>query len=219
MSKYRNIFILASALIWGIALVAITKIKSENKYTTIEEPLVINSDPAEPPPPPPPPPQDDTHELHRPVRAHLALDMPNKTIIPKTFAGPKIETVNYTGPSLMQNYADVAQIPTTTNIISVEPPPQKKCKATGPIKISQYDISDAYPAEALEKEVEGSASIDISIDDSGHVSGASVVSASNTAFRSTSVAREAKSLKFKPAIGEDCNPISSSYTINVVFKL
>lgn len=99
------------------------------------------------------------------------------------------------------------------------PPAQKRCKASGPVKLSQYDISDAYPSEALEKELEGSASINVSIDDSGNVSAASVVAATNQAFRSTSVAREAKSLRFKPAIDDDCNPISSSYTINVVFKL
>lgn len=218
MSKFRSIFILASALIWGIALYGITKIRSDYEFRQIAEPFVINGTIDPPPPPPPPPPPDDA-QPHQRIKEHTTFQIPTRTTIVETQERPQIETASAIGTVKLQMSELTGTISEGPQERIPAPPAQKKCKASGPVKLSQYDISDAYPSEALEKELEGSASINVSIDDSGNVSAASVVAATNQAFRSTSVAREAKSLRFKPAIDDDCNPISSSYIINVVFKL
>ena len=220
MSKYRSVFIILSAFVWAFALYGISKFKPTYFVENFPGPVVVTGVPDIPPPPPPPPPSDD-HPPPRPLKDRQTIIIPNMTHIPQDHPFKTAENVPSVIPTNFVNSEETTELPPKPVAIIPPPPPQEqaKCKATGPIKLNQYDISGAYPSEAEEKEIQGSASIDVSVDNSGHVLGAKVVAASDNVFRSTSVAREARSLKFKPAIGEDCNPISSSYTINVVFKL
>lgn len=221
MSKYRSVFIILSAFVWAFALYGISKFKPTYFVDNFSGPVVVTGVPDLPPPPPPPPQTNDHPPPPRPLRDRETVKIPNMSQIPQEQHFQTAENVPSTIPTSFTTSEETAEIPPKPILIIPQPPPQQqaKCKASGPIKLNQYDISGAYPSEAEEKEIQGSASIDVTVDNSGHVLGAKVVAASDNIFRSTSVAREAKSLKFKPAIGEDCNPISSSYTINVVFKL
>ena len=99
------------------------------------------------------------------------------------------------------------------------PPPEPKCSATDVRPLAKFDPGDAYPAEAEEKEIEGSATVVVQVDASGRVTEASVTSASNPVFRSSSVTREARSLRFSPGQNKDCEKVGGSYTFNVQFKL
>ncbi|MCA0373801.1 MAG: energy transducer TonB [Proteobacteria bacterium] len=85
--------------------------------------------------------------------------------------------------------------------------------------MAKFDPGDAYPAEAEEKEIEGSATVVVQVDASGRVTEASVTSASNPVFRSSSVTREARSVRFTPAQNKDCEKVGGSYSFNVVFRL
>ena len=221
MGKYRGLFLLLSAVIWAFALWGISKIKPAKFFEEILDSVTVQADKDKPKPPPPPPPPP-----------------PEKLPPPPPLVERQTKVIVNAAPQPQEEPRNVAK--EATNIAPTNdyhpdpppppppgppppppppPPPEPKCKASGPVKVSTFDTSDAYPAEASEKEIEGSASIEVSIDTGGRVTNASVVSASNSVFRAASVLREARSQKFKPAMGADCNPVTSSYTFNVQFKL
>ncbi len=221
MGKYRGLFLLLSAVIWAFALWGISKIKPAKFFEEILDSVTVQADKDKPKPPPPPPPPP-----------------PEKLPPPPPLVERQTKVIANVAPQPQEEPRNVAK--EATNIAPTNdyhpdpppppppgppppppppPPPEPKCSPTDVRPLAKFDPGDAYPAEAEEKEIEGSATVVVQVDASGRVTEASVTSASNPVFRSSSVTREARSLRFSPGQNKDCDKVGGSYTFNVQFKL
>ena len=221
MSKYRGIFIILSALLWGLALWGISKIKPTMLVELFEDVNAIETEVEKPPPPPPPPPPPET-KLPPPPIVERKPDLKINVSIPDPIKRVTEEEVR-PPPAPVKDLPPAPPPPPLPPVLLPPPPPPPpipSCteKDTEPKRITQFNNEDAYPAAAADEGIEGTATISAQIDANGRVTSASVVGASNSAFKAKSVTDEAKRQKYKPA-RRDCKDVATSYTYTIKFQL
>ena len=220
MSKFRSLFILFSALLWGLALYGISKIKPSQYAEIFKDTPVIETVPVVPKPPPIIP------EVVIPPKPFKERE--TKAIV-KT---PIIQTVKVeTAPEITPPDTPIIYSPPTPELektppitykkpvkVVILPPPICGKKDSEPVRVTQFNNSDAYPAAAADDGIEGTATIVAQIDENGRVISASIVEVSNGVFKAKSIIDEAKRQKYKPAI-RDCKEARTDYKYTIQFEL
>lgn len=216
MGKYRGLFILLSAVIWAVLLWGMSKVKPgvfEEMFDDIA--IKVQKDkpkePPKPPPPPPPPPPDTPKLVERKTLSPITIDVPDpveRVVVDKT--PPPPEPIKEVSPP-------TPPPPPPPYVPPPPPPPSCAEKDTPPVRTTAFNTDGAYPARALEDEIEGSANVTAQVSASGSVTSVSI-SASNPVFNAASVAAEAKRQKYKPA-RRDCENVAGTHSYTVKFQL
>jgi protein TonB len=186
------------AMVTGLAYSAIKK--AIEHVTTVN----VNEPPPPPPktPPPPPPPNAPPPPVAPP---------PPFSIAP---APPQIQTVPNIQPPA----------PPVPVAVPAPPPPPAPSKARGasPLNPSRWyaQIQENYPARAQNEGTEGTVGISATIGADGRASGCSVTSSSGSRdLDSAACTNFQRYARFNPALDRDGNPISSSYSTRIVYRL
>jgi periplasmic protein TonB len=191
-------FALGYAIVTGLAYNVIKKTVQDLKTFDVEE---------QPPPPekPPPPPKD----------------------MPKVPPPPMIP------PSLVQLKAPEPPIQTVTtpNIPPVAPPvmaPPRPAPPPPPRQSQARSLTgslqglfsaDDYPPSALDNNEQGSVTVNLTIGPSGRVSGCSASGSASSSLKNTTCRIVSARARFSPAQDANGNPISSSYSQTIVWRI
>lgn len=116
-----------------------------------------------------------------------------------------------------------SKLPQNENEIEIEKqrrifPAFCKGRKIPPMQLTQFNLENGYPKGALDKEIEGNASILLTIDIEGKVTNSEITAASNPIFRAESVAEGAKRVRFLPAV-DNCIPTIGQHTLKAVFRI
>jgi periplasmic protein TonB len=191
-------FALGYAIVTGLAYNVIKKTVQDLKTFDVEE---------QPPPPekPPPPPKD----------------------MPKVPPPPMIP------PSLVQLRAPEPPIQTVTtpNIPPVAPPvmaPPRPAPPPPPRQSQARSLTgslqglfsaDDYPPSALDNNEQGTVTVSLTIGPSGRVTGCSASGSASSSLKSTTCRIVSARARFSPAQDANGNPISSSYSQTIVWRI
>ncbi|HEX2793631.1 MAG TPA: energy transducer TonB [Croceicoccus sp.] len=190
------------ALVTGLAYEAIQKVKETVTAVNIE-------DPPEPPPPPPPP--EDMPELPPPPVAPppaISIERP----------APQIDTVRVAPPPA----PIVLQVPPPAAAPPPAPPKVSRARGVAPDGQSRWAarIQENYPSRALRNEEEGRVGVRVTIGPDGKVSACSVTSSSGSSSLDEGACDGMRRYaRFKPALDDDGNPTSASWSTTIVYKL
>ena len=194
------------ALVTGLAYQAAQKVIKSVTAVDIKEP------PKEPPPPPPPPKEQPKTP---PPPAPIVAPPPPINIAPTP---PQVATVVKAPPP-------APVVPIALPAAPPAPPaPPAPSKARGSSPKGQAGwaarIQDNYPPRAQREEREGRVGVRVTIDTGGRVSACTVTSSSGSPdLDQAACDGMTRYARFNPALNDAGDPISSSYSTAIVFKL
>jgi protein TonB len=208
MSGNRVIAIILVALIHLAVIYAmVTGLAYEAVKKAIEHVTTVNVN--EPPPPPPktPPPPPPTNQPPPPVAPPPPISI--------SVAPPQIQTV----PNIPPPAPPVLRVPPPA-----PPPPPAPSKARGVSTKNQGSwsarIQDNYPARAQDEGKEGTVGVNVTVTPEGRVGSCSVTRSSGTPELDSAACDGMKRYaQFNPALDAAGNPISSSYSTSIVYRL
>ncbi len=186
------------AIVTGLAYNVVKKSIQDLKTFDVEE---------QPPPPekPPPPPKD----------------MPK--VPPPPMIPPAIVQTQVTPPTIAVNV--------TPNIPPIAPPVMAPPRPPAPPAPRQSQArsltgslqglfsTDDYPPSALDNNEQGTVTVNLTIGPSGRVTGCSASGSASSTLKSTTCRIVSARARFSPAQDANGNPISSSYSQNITWRI
>jgi protein TonB len=171
----------------------------------------------EPPPPPeePPPPPEEMPEPTSPPPP--VAPPPPFNIAPNP---PQMETRQDPPPP-----APVDTRPSTSVVAPPGPPtPPRVSKARGVRTKNERSwaarIQENYPARAMREEIEGTVGVRVTVTPDGRATGCSVTGSSGSDILDTAACKDVERYaRFDPALDDDGNPISASWSTRITYKL
>ena len=192
---------LGYALITGLAYSAVKKAIERVTTVDIEEP-----EPEEEEPPPPPP---DEIVPPPPVAPPPPINV--------SVAPPQITTVDRPPPP-----APVFVQPSRPPAPPPPPPAPSRARGATPDGLARWSarIQENYPPRAVRDEVEGRVGVRVSIGTNGRVASCSVTSSSGSSILDEAACEGMERYaRFNPALDDDGNPTSDSYSTTIVYDL
>ena len=205
---------LGYALITGLAYSAVKEVVKTVTTVDIEEEEVEEPEPEPEDELPPPPDEPIPQVAPPPVVPPAPINIPQeRPVIQNTQEIPKTNTVINPRP-----------LPTGTPTQAAPAPPARPSQARG-VEPEGRDrwarrIIENYPSAALRREIEGTVGLTVSVGGDGKVSGCRVTSSSGSDILDDAACKDiSRYARFKPALNDDGDPISSSWSTNIQYKL
>ncbi len=206
MSGNRVVAIILVILIHVAAIYAmVTGLAYEAYKKVVEHVTTVNVN--EPPPPPPktPPPPPPTNAPPPPVAPPPPISI--------NVAPPQIQVQ----PNIPPPAPPVLQVPPPA-----PPPPPSQARGVSTKNQSRWAsrIQENYPARALDEGVEGSVGVSVTVTPDGRVGSCSVTRSSGSRDLDRAACEGMKRYaEFNPALNAAGDPISSSYSTTITYRL
>lgn len=178
---------------------------------------VTTVDVTEPPPPPdePPPPEEQPETTSPPPPV---APPPPFNIAPNP---PQVETVQ-TPPPPAPTFVTPSTVPAAPP--GPPTPPRGPSKARGVQPKNQRSwaarIQENYPRRAAQEEIEGTVGVRVTVTPDGRATGCSVTSSSGSSILDSAACTDLERYgRFDPALNDDGQPISASWSTRITYKL
>ena len=207
--------IIALAIVGSVGLGMVVFLAVDAVKEAIERVTTVEVKEEEPPPEPdepPPPDEPQQPQTSPPINAPESL-IP----IPSNNPLPAQNTPTPQGPPV--------QVP------QLDPgPPTPPAPAKGPSKARGVQpknqrswaarIQDNYPRRAAQEEIEGTVGVRVTVTADGKATGCSVTSSSGSDILDAAACKDLERYgRFDPALNDDGNPISASWSTRITYKL
>lgn len=171
----------------------------------------------EPPPPeeePPPPPEEQPQPTSPPPPV---APPPPFSIAPNP---PQVETVQ-TPPPPAPTFTQPSTVPTAP---PGPPTPPRVSRARGVQPKGQRQwaarIQENYPRRAAQEEIEGTVGVRVTVTGEGRATACQVTSSSGSSILDDAACKDLERYgRFDPALDDDGNPISASWSTRITYKL
>lgn len=208
--------IIALAIVGGVGLGMVVFLAVDAIKEQVERVTTVNVE-DEPPPPedePPPPPEDIPEPTSPPPPV---APPPPFNIAPNP---PQMETRPDPPPP-----APVFRQPSTQPTAAPGPPtPPRPSRARGVQPKNQRSwaarIQENYPRRAAQEEIEGTVGVRVTVTTEGRATNCSVTSSSGSNILDDAACKDLERYgRFDPALNDDGNPISASWSTRITYKL
>jgi protein TonB len=204
--------IVALAIVFGVGAGMVIFLAVDAVKEMVERVTTVEIKEEEPPPPPEEPPPEDIPEPTSPPPPNAPPPLVN---IPRE--SPIETTVKETPKEVFREASPVVAPPGP-------PEPKAPSKARGVRTKGERGwsarIQEDYPTRALREEVEGTVGVRVTVTADGRATGCTVTASSGNSDLDSGACRSLERYgRFEPALDDDGNPISGSWSTRISYKL